>query len=95
MAPPKPPPRTKEEARASNNLLITNFFKCGRPGYPNKIATLAIYELDVRRAPPPPSQSNITNKPNKDNAASAATTANPLGVIPRKNYYVGDDKANL
>ena len=89
------PPKTQEEARTSNNCLMTDFFKRGRPGSPKKRATLTSDELDVRRAPPPPSQSKSTKKSKTDNAASAATTAKPLGVVPRKNYYVGDDKVNL
>ena len=74
---------------------MTDFFKRGRPGSPKKRATLTSDELDVRRAPPPPSQSKSTKKSKKDNAASAATTAKPLGLVPRKKYYVGDDKVNV
>ena len=78
MVPPKRPPKKQEEARVSNNCLITDLFKRGSPGRPKKISTIASYELDVHPSPPPPSQPKSTNKPKKYNAASAATTSKPL-----------------
>ena len=74
---------------------MNDFFRHGRHGRPKKRAALASDKLDVRCAPPPPIQGNISNKPKKDNAASVATTAKYMGVIPRKNYFVGDDKVNI
>ena len=84
MAPPKRPPKTQEETRASNNCLMTDLFKRGRPVHPKKRATLTSDKLDVSSAPPPPSQDNRTKKPNKYNVSSASTTAKPMGVVPGK-----------
>ena len=95
MAPPKRPPKTQEEARASNNCLMTDFSKCESPGHTNKIVILSSDDLDVCRAPTPPSQAEITKKPKKYNVSPAATTAKPLGVVPRKNYSVGYVNINL
>jgi hypothetical protein len=50
MAPPKQPPKTQDEARASNNSLVTDFFKRGIPCRPKKRDTLASDDLDVHRA---------------------------------------------
>ena len=84
MAQPKRPPKTQEEAREISNYLMTQLFNCGIPGYHKKRVTLTSDKLDVRFAPPPPSQAKSTKKTNKYNAASADTTAKPLGVVHRK-----------
>jgi hypothetical protein len=102
MAPPNQPPKTQEEARESNNSLMTDFFKRGRPVRPKKRATLANDDLEVRRAAnlsakkskPPPSQTKSNKSTKTDNAASAATKFKPL-VVPRRNYSFGNDKVNL
>ena len=87
MAPPKKTTKTQEDARASNNCLMTDFFKRACPGRTKKRATLASDELDTCCASPPSSQSKITKKPKKDNAALEDTTAKPLGVV--------NDKVNI
>jgi type IV secretory pathway VirB10-like protein len=102
MAPPRQPPKTWEEVRERNNSLVTDFFKCGHPGRSKRRVTIASDQLEVCRAAnssakkskPPPSQTKSTNQSKTCNAASEATTVKPL-VVPRRNYYVGDDKVIL
>ena len=93
MAPPKQPPKTIATAKADGNTLLTNFFKRGRCGRPNRVANLTGDVIAVarnRRKPGP-----APNQPKKPPPKTRPATSRPPKAtttkikVQRTNWGVG------